>query len=128
MAAESGGIPPMYVERFVEAYRSFVAEIRLAIEDAQSHNASPGTVSLWRDRALPALEKRLAAIEGGVAAYHAGNPSALVQSADDAQGLSKNLDGYPLDFAGSEHEKKLENAQTMVILAGYWVRHSAGVP
>ena len=129
MAGEIVGIPEIYVERFVEAYEAFVDQVRSMVQQAVKSplSGSPELVSEWQSRVLPLLEQRLAGIKSAVARFHAGDATPLVRSADDATGLSKNLDLFSFDFAGPEAKEALEGLLTRVITTAYQVCNAAGL-
>ena len=122
-------IPAQYVERFYAAYAAFVAEVRKAIQDAVRLPGSNANeeLSMWEWQAFPALEKRLAQIENAVSDYRNGDEVPIVQRADDASGISKNLDPFPRDFAGPDHASALNSLLTQVVFAAYMVRQAAGL-
>jgi hypothetical protein len=130
MPENSPRIPASYVERFRAAYAAFVDEVRRAIDDAaeQPDHGTAEVLSMWRSRALPALEQRLALVQSAVARYHIGDEAPIVQCADDASGLAKNLDPFPMDFAGPDHKQALESLLRQVVLVAYPVCHAAGLP
>ena len=130
MAPEITGIPEIYVERFVEAYEALVDQVRMMVQQAikSSPESSKEDVSEWQSRVLPLLEERLAGIKSAVARFHAGDAAPLVRSADDATGLSKNLDLFSFDFAGPEGKEALESLLTRVITTAYQVCNAAGLP
>jgi hypothetical protein len=130
MAPEIAGIPKIYVERFVEAYEAFVDQVRVMVQKVVESppDSSQEVVSEWQSRVLPLLEERLAGIKSAVARFHAGDAAPLVRSADDATGLSKNLDLFSFDFAGPEAKKALESLLTRVITTAYQVCNAAGLP
>ena len=51
----------------------------------------------------------------------------LVQAVDK-RGLAKDLDGYPLNFAGPEREQQLDAWETAVVVAAYQICSAAGIP
>ncbi len=130
MSPEIAGIPEIYVERFVEAYEAFVDQLRLMVQKALKSppDTSKELVSEWQSRLLPLLEKRLDSIKSAVSRFHAGDATPLVRSADDATGLSKNLDLFSFDFAGPEGKEALESLLTRVITTAYQVCNAAGLP
>lgn len=124
-------IPALYVERFAAAYAAFLGEIRLAIEDVAHRRvpppSRPADVLEWHKRLLPLLETRYAAIADAVAKFKAGDPAPIAQCAVEASGLAKNLDGFSFDFAGSEHQEKMQALLGRIVLAAYPVYSAAGV-
>jgi len=122
-------IPAQYVERFYAAYAAFVVEVLKAIQDAARLPGSKAIeeLSMWERQALPAIEKRLAQIQRAVSDYKNGDEFAIVQCADDASGLSKNLDPFSMDFAGPDHASALNSLLTQVVLKAYMVRQAAGL-
>jgi hypothetical protein len=74
---------------------------------------------------LPLLEQEDAAIQNGVARYKIGETKTIVNLADEARGLAKNLDGFSLDFAGPKYAENLDRLETAVVVAAYQVSAAA---
>lgn len=129
MSFASASIPPVYVERFVQAYQAFLSQVRLAIEAVREEQSigSQEAAAEWERRVLPLLEERFHSVQAAVSKLGAGDASELVQRADDATGLSKNLDLFPLDFAGTEQGEALRQKLSLVIVTAYQVCNVAGL-
>jgi uncharacterized protein CbrC (UPF0167 family) len=120
-------VPPVFIERFAKAFADFVNEVTKAVLDAAGDPARSSTPALlgWQTRALPLLEQEDAAIQNGVARYKIGETKTIVNLADEARGLAKNLDGFSLDFAGPKYAENLDRLETAVVVAAYQVSAAA---
>jgi hypothetical protein len=120
----------LLAERFAKAFDAFVAEVRAGVAAGildPAYSSTPGLL-MWQTEALPRLEQELAEIQKALLQSQAGDPSALAQLARDQLGLAKHLDGYPLDFAGPDRGKKLDQLETSVVVAAYQLCAAAGTP
>lgn len=109
------------VERFAKAFADFVNEVTKAVNEAAMNPALSSTPGLlmWQTDALPLLEQQAAAIQNGVALFQIGETGTIVNLADRARGLAKQLDGLPLDFAGATYTEGLDRLETAVVVAAY---------
>jgi hypothetical protein len=121
MTGNSSAVRPELVERFAKAFADFVNEVRLAANEAVLDPALSTQPALlaWQTEALPVLEEQERAIQNAVALYQVGETQTIVRLADSACGLSKQLDGYSLDFAGPSHAEALDRLKTAVVVAAY---------
>jgi uncharacterized protein CbrC (UPF0167 family) len=129
-AQATPSVPGLLAERFAKAFDAFVAEVRAAVAAGvldPAYSSTPGLL-MWQTEALPRLEQELAEIQRAFQQSQAGNTSALAQLARDQLGLAKHLDGYPLDFAGPDRAKKLEQLETSVVVAAYQLCAATGTP
>jgi hypothetical protein len=109
------------VERFVKAFSDFVGEVTKAVQEAAMNPALSSTPALlmWQTDGLPLLEQQNAAIQNGGARFQIGETGTIVNLADRARGLAKQLDGFPLDFAGPTNAEELDRLETAVVVAAY---------
>lgn len=123
-------VSQMLVERFAKAFGDFVDEVTKAVQEAAMNPDLSSTPALlaWQTRALPLLEQQNAEIQQGAALFQIGETQSILKLADLARGLDKLLDGFPLDFAGPEHAKKLDKLETAVVVAAYQLCVAAGIP
>lgn len=130
MAEITPQIPAALVVRFVQAFDDFLGCLKEAIEIASGKAAGVDSqaVEAWKARALPVLERYGNEIHAASEAFGRGDPAPILKQADIQGGLAKNLDGYPLDFAGPEYEKKLDDLETLVVVVSYQVCQAAGLP
>jgi hypothetical protein len=119
-------VPTLLAERFADTFANLVAGLNWAVQAAPSHPgfAAPTALASLRQRALPTLNRQLAAIESAMSAYRSGDPTALVSAARTAQTLSRDLDGYNLNI--NRTGDFLHQELTFVILAAYQVVTAAG--
>jgi hypothetical protein len=108
---------------FVKAVQEAVAEAVQKPELAQSH-----ALRSWQSKALPLLEKGDAAMRAAAAAFDQGNAQPILTQAEDKRGMAKDIEGFPLTFAGPEHAQKLEQLETAVVTAAYQICAAAGIP
>jgi hypothetical protein len=77
---------------------------------------------------LPLLQQQNASIQQATALFSAGDAGPILALAEDKRGLAKDLDGFPLTFAGQEHAAELESLETAVVVAAYQLCLAAGIP
>lgn len=130
MAEPLYGVSPVLVERFRNAFSAFVNAVKEAVAEARQKPEFAQTPALgsWQSKALPLLEKGDAAIQAAAAAFEQGDAQPVLAQAEDKRGLAKDLEGFPLTFAGPEHAQKLETLETAVVTAAYQICAAAGIP
>jgi len=130
MADAPYGVSPLLVERFRKVFSAFVNAVKDAVSEASQkpeYSQTPAFRS-WQSKALPLLEKSDAAIQAAAEAFAKGDAQPILAQAQDKQGLAKDLDGFPLTFAGPEHAQKLDMLETAVVVAAYQICAAAGIP
>ncbi|HTW79803.1 MAG TPA: hypothetical protein VME23_09700 [Terracidiphilus sp.] len=128
-AQTTPAVPEFYAQRFAKAFEAFVSEVRFAVNAGvldPAYSSNPAFL-MWQTEALPRLEQELAAVENAFALFQIGETGTIAQLARNEVGLAKQLDGFPLDFAGPEHAVTLDKLQTAVVTAAYQVYSSAGI-
>ena len=130
MGQAPSGIPPSLVERFARASAAFVAAVRDAVAEAAQNPALSGTPAFraWQSQALPLLEEKDVSIQSEAALFLKGEPSSILVHAEDKRGLAKDLDGFPLTFAGPDRAGDLEPLETALVMAAYQLCAAAGIP
>jgi hypothetical protein len=130
MPANLHGVSPVLVERFKNVFEAFVNGVKDAIADAAQKPGAAESVALhsWQVKALPLLEKGKVSIQAAVASFEQGDVRPILVQAEDKRGLAKDLDGFPLTFAGPEHAQKLDLLETGVVTAAYQICAVAGIP
>ena len=128
--ADGRAIPTVLVERFGNVFALFVEEVRKAVTDAAAKPELAQTQAFraWQGKALPLLEQSDAAVKGAVAGFARGEAQHVVAQAEDKRGLSKDLEGFPLTFAGPEHAETLDMLLTAVVAVAYQICEAAGIP
>jgi hypothetical protein len=118
------------VDRFAKAFADFVNEAVQAVQEAAMNPAFSAQPSLlvWQTREIPLLEEQNRAIQKAVALFQIGETQTIVDLADGAQGLGKQLDGLSLDFAGPKHSEALDRLSTDVVVAAYQLYTAARTP
>lgn len=110
------------VEKFLKAYEDLLVLANDAIQHAPM---SPGAEG-WKNTAIPNFEREIRRIKEAATKFLAGDPSEIGSCADEACGISKDLDGCCSDnFAGPEFEKRLRAAVGKLVSAAYRVYSSA---
>jgi hypothetical protein len=128
-----GAVPsvtPAQADRFARAFAAFVQEARNAVADAARDPtlASTPQFEAWRGRALPLLEQENGSVQQAVAALQSGDARPILVQAEDKRGLAKDMDGFPLTFAGPDHAQLLGNLRTSVVRTAFQLCEAAGVP
>jgi hypothetical protein len=123
MPETSSAVSQSLVEQFAKAFADFVNAVALAVQEAAMNTALSATPNLlvWQTKVLPMLEEQNHAIQKGVALFQIGETQTIVRLAGGARGLAKQLDGYPLDFAGPKHVEVLDRLETAVVVTAYQV-------
>lgn len=124
------GVAPVLVQRFESVFAAFVDSVKAAVAEAEQRPEFAESFSLrsWRAMALPLLEKGKSDIQTATAAFKQGDARPILVQAEDKRGLAKDLDGFPLTFAGPENAEKLESLVTAVVAVAYQVCAAAGIP
>lgn len=128
--AAPGSMAPVLVERFLAAMKAFVSAVSAAVAEAEKNPAlaTAPALRIWRSKALPLLEQQERAIEAAAALFRQGDAQPLLAAAADKRGLAKDLDGFPLDFAGPDHAANLDRLETAVVMAAWQLCSAAGIP
>ncbi len=123
-------LPPALVERFIVAFNAFVAVVTAAVTDAEQDPqlAAAPAFHAWKNKVLPLLQRQNAAAQQAMEAYRKGDPGPILASAEDKRGLAKDLDGFPLTFAGPAHAATLDALETALVTAAYQLCAAAGIP
>ena len=125
----NSAVPEYYAQRFAEAFEAFVNQVRAAVNAGALdpvYSADPAFL-IWQTEALPRLQQELAVVQNAFARFQIGEADTIAQVARNKLGLAKQLDGFPLDFAGPEHAKVLDKLETSVVTAAYQVCSAAGI-
>ncbi len=118
------------VDRFAKAFAEFVKASRAAVAEAagKAEFASTPAFEAWRGKVLPLLEQENSSIEKAVEQFKAGDARAILVEAEDKRGLAKDMDGYPLTFAGAEHAEILGAMRTAIVRGACRICAAAGIP
>jgi hypothetical protein len=120
--AQGTAVSRQAADRFAFTFAEFVAGLQGALALAPLHHDA----SRWQQKALPLLKRDLSEVHSAMKSFESGNQEQLVQIASSALSLAKNLDGYPLDFAGEESGKELTEHLRFVVMAAWQVLSGAG--
>jgi hypothetical protein len=129
MNGEQSKLLAYSVEHFSKTFAAFAKAVDEAVTVADQHPEYAGTRALeaWQSRAQPLILKQNASVQKAVEDFRAGAAESILAQARDQRALAKDLDGFPLSFAGPEKAEKLEKLETAVVLAAYRVCVVAGV-
>lgn len=129
MADAAASLSQAQADRFASAFAAFVQEARNAVVDAAGNPelASTPQFEAWRGKVLPLLEQENAAVQEALAQFRAGDARPLLTQAEDKRGLAKDMDGYPLTFAGPDHAELLGNLRTAVVRSACQLCDAAGI-
>jgi hypothetical protein len=130
MAEDTRAIPEALVTRFAEAVNAFVVVVRDTVAEAALNPEFADTPAFhsWQAKVLPLLEKQNASIQKAAALAATGELEPILVLAEDKRGLAKDLDGFPLTFAGPDHAAVLDQLETAVVTAAYQLCAAAGIP
>lgn len=120
----------MLADRFAAAMKAFVDEVAAAVADASSKPelASAPAFRVWNNKVLPLLQRQEQATEAAAIRFRQGDGGPLLAIAADKRGLAKDLDGFPLEFAGPDHARQLDQLETAVVTSAYRLCAAAGIP
>ena len=123
-------LPKALVDRFAKAVGALVAAVRDALAEAAENPeyASTPAFQLWQAKALPLLETQNASIQKAAALAAKGEVQPVLALAEDKRGLAKDLDGFPLTFAGPDHAAVLDKLETSVVTTAFQLCVAAGIP
>jgi hypothetical protein len=123
-------LSPALVERFISAFNAFVSAVAAAVTDAAQDPqlAAAPAFHVWKNKVLPLLQRQNAAAQQAVEAFRSGDSGPILASAEDKRGLAKDLDGFPLTFAGPAHAATLDALETALVTAAYQLCAAAGIP
>ena len=129
MAEDTRPISAAIVDRFTRAMTAFVAAVRDAVAGAAQNPEYAGTPAFqsWQAKALPLLETQNASLQIAAALAATGDVQPILALAEDKRGLAKDLDGFPLTFAGPDHAAVLDQLETSVVTTAYQLCAAAGI-
>ena len=119
-------IPELIPEMIADRYLAALTELVSVARDAVAADSSPQS-SLWQRKLLPLLERQLFAMKSASAHYAIGDQQPLVGQALESRFLARDMDGYPLNFAGEDFAARLKEKRQLVVFAAWRVCQSAGV-
>jgi len=130
MAEALPDIPQTLVERFAKTFAAFVDAVRDAVTKAASNPELNATQAFhaWQMKALPLLQQQNASVQAALGHFQAGDVRSILMLAEDKRGLAKDLDGFPLTFAGPDVAENLDKLETAVVMAAFQLCAAAGIP
>jgi hypothetical protein len=128
--SETANIPLALADRFTEAFNAFLASVTTAVTDAEQdpEQASAPDFRAWKNKVLPLLQQQNAAAQHSLQTFRKSDPAPLLAIAADKRGLTKDLDAFPLTFAGPAHAETLDALETALVTAAYHLCAAAGIP
>ena len=123
-------VPEEVVKRFVRSFDEFLAAVRAAVLEAAQKPEYANTVAFktWQNKVLPKLDQQYAAIQNGFALYQIGETGTIARLAEDKRGLAKDLDGFPITFAGPDRAQIIDRYETAVVRAAFDLCLAARIP
>jgi hypothetical protein len=118
------------IERFAKSFAAFVKAAGDAVSEAANNPelaAAPAYQS-WKGKVLPLLLQENASLEAALAQFQAGDARPVLVSAEDKRGLAKDMDGFPLTFAGPDHAQILGDLRIAVVRSASRLCAAAGIP
>jgi hypothetical protein len=130
MAENLSDIPLDLAERFAKSSAELVEALQDAMTKSAQNPELAGTPAFraWQTKALPLLQEKNSSIQAAIKRFADGDVHLILALAEDKRSLAKDLDGFPLTFAGPEHLEALESLQTAVVTAAYQLCEAAGIP
>jgi hypothetical protein len=114
-------IPQSLADRYLAVIADLISTAHEAIEASDSQQAA-----VWRQKLLPLLETRFFAAKTALTHHAIGDENPLLAHALQSRFLARDMDGYPLDFAGPQFAEQLKEKQQFVVFAAWQVCQSAG--
>ena len=118
-------IPQVIPQPLADRYVAMLADLVSAAHQAIDSGPSP-QAAVWRQKLMPLLETRLFAAKTAMTHLAIGDENPLLAHALQSRFLARDMDGYPLDFAGEEFAAQLKEKQQFVVYAAWQVCQSAG--
>jgi len=109
-------------DRYLGAMKDLITTAHQAVD--VSHSSQAG---LWRQKVLPLLDSRLFAAKTAMTHLAIGDENPMLAHALHSRFLARDMDGYPLDFAGEEFAMQLKEKLQLVVYAAWQICQSAGV-
>ncbi|SRR6266446_4216095 len=102
---------------FIKANETLVRLIRKALDEssAKPSKEHESQARTWQTRVLQTLESDLAQARKAAEEYQRGKPEAMLYAAGDKTSLSKDLDGFSLEWATPENNKLIRGAIAEVV-------------
>ena len=119
-------IPQVISQPLADRYLAVMADLITTAHHAVDVSAPP-QAGLWRQKVLPLLDSRLFAAKTAMTHLAIGDENPLLAHALHSRFLARDLDGYPLDFAGEDFAAQLKEKLQLVVYAAWQVCQSAGV-
>jgi len=114
-------IPQALADRYIAMLNDLILLAHQACAASKSQQAA-----VWRQKLMPLLDTRLFAAKTAMFHLTIGDENPLLAHALQSRFLARDMDGYPLDFAGSDFATQLKEKQQLVVYAAWQVCHSAG--
>ncbi|HEX3470147.1 MAG TPA: hypothetical protein VHT28_03090 [Silvibacterium sp.] len=115
-------IPQPLADRYLAVMTDLISIAHQAVDVSDSPQAG-----VWRQKLLPLLDSRLFAAKTAMIHLAIGDENPLLAHALQSRFLARDMDGYPLDFAGEKFAEQLKEKQQFVVYAAWQICQSAGV-
>jgi hypothetical protein len=123
MVSMSSALEPDLIRSFEHASATLIDRIRGAInryhvaaKEQRADGQARSTPQAWERRVLPNLENSHRHVQAAVDLYRQGDITRLAQEAGAYAGLSKDLDGYQMDWMVEDDRRAVEEAITDMVL------------
>jgi len=114
-------IPQPLADHYLATMTDLISTAHQAVDGSTSAQAN-----VWSQKLLPVLETRLFAAKTALIHHSIGDENPLLAHALRSRFLARDMDGYPLDFAGEEFASQLKEKQQLVVFAAWQICQSAG--
>ncbi len=118
-------LPQVIPQPLADHYLAAITDLINTAHQAIAAGNTPQS-ALWQQKLLPVLETRLFAAKTALTHHAIGDENPLLAHALQSRFLARDMDGYPLDFAGEEFAAQLKEKQQMIVYAAWQVCQSAG--
>ena len=118
-------LPQVIPQPLADRYIAVLGDLILIAHQAVDTSTSSQT-AVWRQKLLPLLETRLFAAKTALIHHSIGDENPLLAHALQSRFLARDMDGYPLDFAGEKFAAELKEKQQLVVFAAWQICQSAG--
>ena len=128
--SQTATIPAALAERFTSVFGDFIASLTAAVTDAglDPQLAATPDFRAWKHKALPLLQRQHAAAQQAIDRFHKGEPAPLLAIAEEKRSLARDLNGFPLTFAGPSHAESLDKLETVLVTAACHLCLAVGIP
>ena len=118
-------IPQVIPQPLADRYIAMLGDLISVAHEAIGSSSSSQT-NVWRQKVVPLLDSRFFAAKTAMLHLSIGDENPLLAHALQSRFLARDMDGYPLDFAGEQFAAQLKEKQQLVVYAAWHVCQAAG--